>query len=105
MDLIATRRRLEQGRKTLSAPGGQRLRRARVAQRSKASEPLIHALTLRSLLSEESDPHGAILTIHPGAGGTESQDWAQMLFRMYVRYIERSRLQYSRPALPQGAEA
>lgn len=52
--------------------------------------PRIHALEIRSLLSEESDTHGAILAIHPGAGGTESQDWAEMLFRMYVRYMERS---------------
>jgi peptide chain release factor 2 len=52
--------------------------------------PKIHSLEIRSLLSEESDTHGAILTIHPGAGGTESQDWAEMLFRMYTRFIERS---------------
>ncbi len=51
--------------------------------------PKIRALELQSLLAEESDAHGAILTIHPGAGGTESQDWAQILFRMYMRYIER----------------
>lgn len=38
---------------------------------------------------DEDDPRNAILTIHPGAGGTESQDWAQMLFRMYLRFAER----------------
>jgi peptide chain release factor 2 len=47
-------------------------------------------LELTSLLSEREDRMGAILTIHPGAGGTESQDWAEMLFRMYSRWIERS---------------
>ena len=52
--------------------------------------PRIQQLELQSLLAEESDAHGAIVTIHPGAGGTESQDWAQMLYRMYVRYSERS---------------
>ncbi len=57
---------------------------------SKRLLPRIHALEMRSLLSEESDAHGAILSIHPGAGGTESQDWAEMLFRMYTRYLERS---------------
>jgi peptide chain release factor 2 len=58
-------------------------------RQSKDLLPKIQALELQSLLSEESDPHGAIVTIHPGAGGTESQDWAQMLFRMYSRYLER----------------
>lgn len=40
------------------------------------------------LLSDEFDSCNAIIEIHPGAGGTESQDWAQMLFEMYVRYSE-----------------
>lgn len=42
------------------------------------------------LLSGDMDINDAILTIHPGAGGTESQDWAEMLLRMYMRYAERS---------------
>jgi peptide chain release factor 2 len=42
------------------------------------------------LLSGEHDHRGAILNIHPGAGGTESQDWAEMLLRMYVRWAERN---------------
>ena len=46
-------------------------------------------LELRSLLSGEHDRLGALVSIHPGAGGTESQDWAQMLFRMYTRWAER----------------
>jgi len=44
---------------------------------------------LQTLFDEEDDLRNAILTIHPGAGGTESQDWAQMLLRMYLRYAER----------------
>jgi peptide chain release factor 2 len=44
---------------------------------------------LRSLYFDADDPRNAILTIHPGAGGTESQDWAQILLRMYLRYAER----------------
>jgi peptide chain release factor 2 len=41
------------------------------------------------LLSGDNDQLGAIVTIHPGAGGTESQDWAEMLLRMYLRWAER----------------
>ena len=40
------------------------------------------------LLSEPYDRHNAIIELHPGAGGTESQDWAQMLYRMYTRYCD-----------------
>jgi len=45
------------------------------------------------LLSGENDARDAIVTIHPGAGGTESQDWAEMLLRMYLRWAERERFQ------------
>jgi peptide chain release factor 2 len=47
------------------------------------------ALESRTMLSEETDPLNAIVTVHPGAGGTESQDWAEMLMRMYLRWAER----------------
>jgi peptide chain release factor 2 len=46
------------------------------------------SLELSTLLSEPYDNNDAIMTIHPGAGGTESQDWAEMLLRMYLRYAE-----------------
>jgi|TARA_B100001996_G_scaffold211682_1_gene162467 peptide chain release factor 2 len=52
-------------------------------------EKIINDLELKLILGENQDIQDAILTIHPGAGGTESQDWADMLFRMYSRYIER----------------
>ena len=45
---------------------------------------------IRMLLSGDHDASNAIVTIHPGAGGIESQDWAEMLVRMYLRYSERS---------------
>ncbi len=45
---------------------------------------------LKTLLSGPHDINNAIVTIHPGAGGTESQDWAEMLLRMYLRWTERS---------------
>ena len=44
---------------------------------------------LQTLLTGEYDSSNVILTIHPGAGGTEAQDWAQMLYRMYTRWTER----------------
>jgi peptide chain release factor 2 len=56
------------------------LRRLRVA---------LEELELNCLLSGERDPGNAIITINPGAGGTESQDWAQMLMRMYLKWAER----------------
>ena len=46
------------------------------------------ALEARTMLSGEADALNAIVTIHPGAGGTESQDWAEMLMRMYMRWAE-----------------
>ena len=45
-------------------------------------------LEARTMLSGEADPLNAIVTVHPGAGGTESQDWAEMLMRMYTRWAE-----------------
>jgi len=48
-----------------------------------------HALEVQMMLSGEHDANNAIVTIHPGAGGTESQDWAAMLYRMYLRWAER----------------
>jgi peptide chain release factor 2 len=50
---------------------------------------LVDKLETETLLSGENDARNAIITIHPGAGGTESQDWAEMLMRMYLRWAER----------------
>jgi len=50
---------------------------------------LVDAGEVKKMLGGEHDRRNAIVTIHPGAGGTESQDWAEMLLRMYLRWIER----------------
>ena len=49
----------------------------------------ISALEVQMMLNGEHDSNNAIVSIHPGAGGTESQDWANMLYRMYIRWAER----------------
>jgi peptide chain release factor 2 len=54
---------------------------------------LVDRLETETLLSGENDARNAIVTIHPGAGGTESQDWAEMLVRMYLRWAERQGFQ------------
>ncbi len=68
-------------------------------------EPKLAALRLELLLSGELDPNNAIVAIHPGAGGTESQDWAQMLLRMYVRWAESKKFTVKTLDLLPGEEA
>jgi peptide chain release factor 2 len=65
----------------------------------------IEKLELRTMLRGADDSRDAILTIHPGAGGTESQDWAEMLFRMYSRYAEQHGYDVTIHDLQQGEEA
>jgi peptide chain release factor 2 len=60
-----------------------------IARERERLEKEVEELELRGMLSGPDDQRNAILTIHPGAGGTESQDWAEMLLRMYTRYAER----------------
>jgi len=61
---------------------------AELAREAQAAHARIRQLDLMTLLSGEHDAANAILSIHAGAGGTDSQDWAQMLLRMYVRWAE-----------------
>ncbi len=68
-------------------------------------ETLVHELRIELLLSGEHDSSNAIFAIHPGAGGTESQDWAQMLLRMYVRWAERKGYKVETLDLLPGDEA
>jgi peptide chain release factor 2 len=68
-------------------------------------EAAVTALEVRGMLQGPDDARDAILTIHPGAGGTESQDWAEMLMRMYVRWAERHGYGVSVLDLVEGEEA
>ncbi len=62
-------------------------------------------LEIDTLLSDEYDSLNAILSIHPGAGGTESQDWALMLYRMYSRYAEKNKFELEILDFQDGEEA
>jgi peptide chain release factor 2 len=68
-------------------------------------EKLLGEFRLKSLLAGEHDRAGAIVSIHPGAGGTESQDWAEMLTRMYLRWIESKGFSYTVLDYQAGEEA
>ncbi len=62
---------------------------AELAQALEALDREVDAGEIKKMLGGEHDRKNAIVTIHPGAGGTESQDWAEMLLRMYLRWTER----------------
>jgi peptide chain release factor 2 len=59
-----------------------------IARELKTFSELLEKVETAMLLSGENDARSAIVTLHPGAGGTESQDWAEMLLRMYLRWAE-----------------
>jgi peptide chain release factor 2 len=63
---------------------------ADIVRELKPYSELLEKLETDMLLSGENDSKSAIVTMHPGAGGTESQDWAEMLLRMYLRWAERN---------------
>ena len=68
-------------------------------------EQALASFELQAMLQGPEDTQDAILTIHPGAGGTESQDWAEMLMRMYVRWAERRGFEVNILDLLAGEEA
>ena len=76
-----------------------------IAEQTRKLAVEIESFEFASILSDEDDPKNAILEIHPGAGGTESQDWAQMLMRMYTRYAEKRGFQYEILDFLAGEEA
>lgn len=65
----------------------------------------VESLSLATLLSGKYDSLNAILTLHAGAGGTEAQDWCEMLYRMYTRYVERTGWSYTELDFLAGDEA
>lgn len=65
----------------------------------------IEKLQLETLLSGKYDKNNAILTLHPGAGGTESQDWAEMLYRMYTRWATKNGYEVKELDYLEGDEA
>lgn len=78
---------------------------AEVEELYKSTIILVEDLEFKNMLSEEQDSMGAILKINPGAGGTESQDWAEMLMRMYIRYGERNNFKVKEISYLAGDEA
>jgi len=76
-----------------------------VSQQTNALDKLIDQLSLDLLLDGEDDDKNAIVSINAGAGGTEAQDWAEMLFRMYSRWIERRGFKFEMIDFQPGDEA
>lgn len=76
-----------------------------VEQELLSFERLVEEAETRNYLSGEHDDNNAFLSIHPGAGGTESQDWAEMLLRMYLRFGEREDFDVKIMELLAGEEA
>jgi peptide chain release factor 2 len=97
------RRRLEQDRELIASLKKKNDDLAVLVEWSEAGEPVdaefaqalealdqeVQAGEIKKMLGGEHDRKNAIITVHPGAGGTESQDWAEMLLRMYMRWTER----------------
>ena len=76
-----------------------------VEEQIQSLDEKVEKLKISSLLSEEYDTLNAMVTIHAGAGGTESQDWAEMLNRMYLRWCEKNGFEYVLYDVQEGDEA
>ena len=72
---------------------------------TKKEQRELERLELETLLSGKYDANNAIVTIHPGAGGTESQDWAEMLYRMYTRWATKNEYEVKELDYLEGEEA
>lgn len=76
-----------------------------ILQGTQSVEKKVEKLELQTFLSGKYDKNNAIITIHPGAGGTESQDWAEMLYRMYTRWASKSNYEVNEVDFLEGDEA
>ena len=76
-----------------------------IIKNTKKLEKDIEKLEISNLLSGKYDLNNAIITIHPGAGGTESQDWAEMLYRMYTRWSNKNNYEVKELDYLDGEEA
>lgn len=76
-----------------------------ILKSTKQLEDELENLQLETLLSGKYDRNNAILTLHPGAGGTESQDWAEMLYRMYIRWAAKKGYEVKELDYLEGEEA
>ena len=68
-------------------------------------QSIVEEVELKMILGKKEDTQNAIIAIHPGAGGTESQDWAQMLYRMYSRWAEKQDFKVDLIDMQPGDEA
>lgn len=76
-----------------------------ILNNTKAVASKVEKLELQTFLSGKYDKNNCIITIHPGAGGTESQDWAEMLYRMYTRWATKNNYQINEVDFLEGDEA
>lgn len=76
-----------------------------IIKNTKKEQRNLEKLELETLLSGKYDSNNAIVTIHPGAGGTESQDWAEMLYRMYTRWATKNEYEVKELDYLEGEEA
>ena len=76
-----------------------------IIKNTKKLEKEVEKLEIETLFSGKYDSNNAIVTIHPGAGGTESQDWAEMLYRMYSRWANKNKFEIKELDYLEGEEA
>lgn len=76
-----------------------------IIESTKNLQKSIENLELETLLTGKYDKNNAIITLHPGAGGTESQDWAEMLYRMYAKWASSNGFEFKELDYLEGEEA